>query len=343
MTTTADAPLEADVTQPTDLDDFDVFDPELVGDGEDYIQSGIAPSGEGDFEYPLTSFVPKCSPMADKRSIPSEAAVWIIPDLDNRVVVRGVKIFKTTFQDKVLPGYNMLFVRVDRRTDQPNPTKLQEAILRTVVAKFPGPDGLPRIPQIALVPILRLREGRWLPSIGELNMTALAAAEKANADAEDMSDGMLSLKTRPIALWRPADDNKVVNARIVKRLEEDYDELVASFADRMIDVPDYIKKRGIATEKYWAQQWRNHAQGLTGGSADSAATPEEQFVDAAMNLSTAQLRTILIDADIPLGTSKTKQALLTLATENMARVSAEVLKLAAMMTAGDDDSASVPF
>lgn len=312
---------------------------------DDYFQDGRAERGDGEFEYPLTSFVPRVDPPPDGKGIPDGAVRWIVPDITNVKWVRTVKIFKSTFQEKIPPGYNMLFIRVDPHTRRANPTPLQEAIMRTVVARYTTPDGLPTITQTALLPVYRLTEGQWRATVAEMSAAALDAIIEANDLMEDATNGALSLATRPIAVWRPkGGDNRTVNARIDKTMVGSMDDIRSIPG---VDLRQYVRVRAVATEKWWAQAWRNHVNGVTGTSADAEAPTEtEQFVDACLDLTSAQLRKILEDNLIGLGGARTKQALVALITENKdsGHVFTDVMAIHKMMTEpSEPDPSEVPF
>jgi hypothetical protein len=297
-----------------------------VTEGTDLFQSGIKERGDSEFAYKLTSFIPKATTPASGTGYPSEAAFWIIPDLNDVVIVRQVKMFELTFLSKVPPGYNALYLRVDRNND-PNPTDLQSAIWDCVVAKYKGFDGRATAGQTYLLPVLRMnKEFKWEPVIGEMGVLAYNEIKKTVAAADDMSDGRITLKTRPIAVWRSG--NKEVTARFDKSFKDgEVERLVKEFESEMPNPREYVRIRAVATENFLKEAWQRYKD----GSPVTAATPmndQERYVEAVMNLSTIQLQGLMKDHEIIVNGSRSKMALVDLALENRDVLEPAVLALA---------------
>ena len=303
-----------------------ITDSDVVTTGEDLFQSGVKERGDTDFQYKLTSFVPKATTPGSGSGYPSEAAYWIIPDLNDVVIVRQVKMFELTFLTKVPPGYNALYLRVDRNND-PNPTDLQAAIWDCVVAKFKGFDGRAAATQTYLLPVLRRnKEYRWEPVIGELGITSYTEIKKTVAAADDMSDGRITLATRPIAVWKSG--QRETTARFDKAFDEkDVQALVKEFKDEMPNPREYVRIRAVATENFLKQAWQQYKD----GSPVTAATPmndQERYVEAVMNLSMLQLQGILKEGGIALNGSRSRMALIDLVVENRETLEPAVLAMA---------------
>ena len=284
-----------------------------ITDGEDLFQSGEKEGfGDGEYEYVLTAFVPACTPSKDSKQAPTGAALWVIPDINDVKYVRTLKIFKMTWLEKIPASYNTLFVRPDR-DNNPNPTPLQKTVIDSTISKYTDKDGVPSISQTVLIPIINLYEGKPVVTIGELSNACYKALVKFNNEADDTTDGIVTTKTRPVYLWREGKGSKVIYGfRFYKGEEHNVKDLLAKH--EMMDVKEYVKKRAVATEKWFDSKRKAYLAGELGSAEDATLTDTEAYIDAVMELSTPVLKTVLSEAGLDIAGLRTKQALIDLAT-----------------------------
>lgn len=273
--------------------------------------------GDREYEYPLTAFVPKAPTPAGTRTIPAEAAYWIIPDLQDVVLVRLVKAMSTTYFTKVPASYNELYLRVNKG-NQPDPTQFQAAVWSAVLTKYPDKNGKAPASQMYMLPVLRRYNGEWAPAIGELSVTAYRELQKAAAEADDLSDGRIGFKTHPVAIWKPA--LKEVTARFDRSFNgtgsESVQGMLGKFREDMLRPRDYILLRSRLTEKWHREQWAKFTNGETVAVAEDSLTDQEKFVEEVMELGTPVLKRILSDCNISIGGARTKIALADLVINN---------------------------
>lgn len=282
-------------------------------DGEDLFQSGPSEGyTEGEYEYQLTAFVPKCNKPKDSRTVPTGAALWIIPDLADVKYMRTLKLFKMTWLEKIPASYNVLYVRPGA-DNRPNPTPFQKEIIRSTISRFTDDNGLPQVGQTVLIPIINLYDGQQIPTIGEMSNACYKELVKFNDAADDNTDGMMTTKTRAIYLWR--EGQKEYGFKFHKGDDIDVKAVLAEVGDDVPDVKAYVKKRAVLTEKWLFKKWTDWKNGvLTGGADDGAPeTRSEQYVDALMDLPTPVLKTVLTDAGLSITGLRSKQALVDLA------------------------------
>jgi hypothetical protein len=263
--------------------------------------------GEGprDWEYPLTSFVPSV-PSEIGGPIPSKAAYWIIPDINNVQLVRMMKVFKTTFVNKVPPGFNSVYLRVNRQ-NQLNPTEFQESLRKSVQTKFPDKDGMASVAQTYYLPVINFYDDKWEVSIAEISVKAYNEIKKEIARADDMSDGRTTPLTRPIAIWKPA--QREIEVRFDKKFDGSVKELIAQYKDDMIDPKAYIKLRSSLTEKWFRDQWRKFNDGNAPVIDDTDYTPNELFAQKVRDLDSPTMKRVLSEAGVKLNGAKNKIAL----------------------------------
>jgi hypothetical protein len=300
MSTTTDNPYQLD----HDYDQEELFQSEPVEFGGD---------GPRDWEYPLTSFVPSALSEIGSRDIPTKAAYWIIPDVNNVQLVRMMKVFRTTFVNKVPPGFNSVFIRVNRQ-NQLNPTDFQDSLRASVLTKFPDKDGHASIAQTYYLPVINRYDDKWTASLAELSVKGYNAIKKEIASADDNSDGRITPRTRPIAIWKPA--QREIEVRFDKKFDGSVKDLIEQYADDMIDPKAYIKLRSALTEKWFREQWRKFNDGNAPVIDDTDFTPSELFAQKVRDLDSPTMKRVLAEAGIKLNGARNKIALEELLLEN---------------------------
>ena len=267
-------------------------------DGDDLIQSAERTiEDKRDWLYPLPTFIPTLDKQPDD-AIPAKAARWIVPDLNNVIIVSMVKVMSTTFMEKVPASFNELFLRVDR-TNKVDPTPLQRDIWESVTnVKYRGANGLQSVQQMYLLPVLRKSaEGdgadAWVPCIAELSSIAYRALKREHARLDDATDGIASLSNRPVVLWKIRNEKGATDCRIETKDKTSYDIAMMAHKNAIPDPRAYLKVRAKATEEFFKQAYENSRQG--GGAAVGEVGAQERYIDAVTKLTTPQLRGLMAD------------------------------------------------
>ena len=306
-----------------DLPNYDDLDlPDEITSGDDLVQSGVREfnnDGDQEYAYTLTAFIPK-APTPDV-GIPAEAGYFIIPDINNAIIVTQVKLFKVSFIDKVPAPYNSLYLRVDR-TNRPNPTEFQHKVWKQVVSNYQNAEGLANPSQVYLLPVLNRYKGEWRAQVGEFGVTAYNEVKKVNASTDDMTDGKINLGTRPIAVWK--DGKKSVTARFDKGADVSVTEMIAQFKADLPDVRAYVKLRAVHTEKYLLDAWKRFKDGTVAEFNDELS-PDQRFNDAVNSLKTSQLVAILKEHGHKVTIKTDRMDLIDLVNDHMEDLEAAVL------------------
>lgn len=300
-----------------------------VTDGDDLIQTGERGIEEQrDYLYPLPTFVPTLDRLPED-AVPDKAARWIVPDLNNVIIVSMVKVMSTTFLPKVPASYNELFIRVDRN-NRVNPTPLQRDIWESVTGiKYRGANGLATVQQMYLLPVIRYagpsKEGKigiageWVPCIAELSTLAYRALKKEHARLDDATDGIASLATRPVVLWKIRNEKGATDCRIETKEKTIREEVMKVHGDSLPNPREYLKVRAKATEEFFRQAYENSREG--GGGVVGEVGAQERYIDAVTTLTTPQLRGLLGDK------TGSRQALIDAAIERREELEKQVLLL----------------
>lgn len=280
--------------------------------------------GEREYAYPLTSFIPKATTPSTGTGIPPEAAYWIIPDINDVVVVRQLKMFETTFIVKVPAPFNTLYCRVGR-DNRPNLTDFQDQIRQSIITQYKDKDNHAPLQQVYLLPVIRRYKGEWDASLAEVGITAYAAIKEAIVNADDISDGRVNLSTCPIGIWKSG--KRETTVRFDKKSGVDVPEMVERFAPLMPKAREYVKIRSKETEEYLRKAWKEWTESgkRVEAGVPSELSAQERYAEAVMNLSTAQMRGILKTAGIDSKEAKTKPALHDLVLAHQDELEAEVL------------------
>lgn len=313
------------IVQPELFDDLEVYG------GDELFADGFYEGGSQEYAYPLTSYVPFALTPADRKAFPAEAVRWIVPSLDRAVIVRMVNIFSTVSIPKVPAPFRHLYLRMDRR-GRINPTPLQEAIWDTVVSKNSDDDGRAKPRQVAMLPVLRYNaeNDQWVPSIAELGKMAWDELRERNADTDDATNGLVSIRTRPIMMWK-SKDGKTITVRFEKTFDGDVQEIVSKAV--LLDAKQYVGTRAKITEEWFKTQYTQAPE----AAVDGTMTDRERFTDAARNLTTVQLRGILKSAGVEVESNASKMQLLDLVQEHQEETMASVMDL------GTIDENNPPF
>jgi hypothetical protein len=307
--------------------------------GEDLVQDGEATGDKGEYAYTLPAFVPRSSTASDATTAPSEAATWIIPDIDAAEYFRAKKVFKTTWLDKVPASFNLLFIRVQQR--KPDPTPFQAALLNTVVSKFTQPGDELKVSQVVLLPVINLYEGEAISTLAEMGVEFYKELKKQVAKTEAITNGSISNRTHAFRVWRgPKQRDYGVLPDVkapwdVKRLLSEY---------QPVNPIEYVKIRAVLTEQWWLDKWKAYRSGET-TTFSGGATREERFIDAVSTLPTARLKQILAQNGIKTEANN-RAAYIEAAQNNMEAVESAVLTTtAALSETGSDKHAEseVPF
>jgi hypothetical protein len=287
-------------------------------------------AGERDYEYPLTAFIPKSYGTSG-----DDAAVWIIPDINDVVVVRQIKMFETTFIPKVPPAYNVLYCRVDR-TNRPNLTDFQDQVRQSVVSQYKGKDGLVPLQQVYLLPVIRKlpvkqdappvvgSKDEWAPAIAEVGVTAYAEIKRAIATADDLSDGRITPLTRPMRIWKSG--QREITVKFDRNSDADVPALIKEHRKNLqLEPREYVKLRATHTEAYLRAQWAAYKSGGSPVAAHTEISDRERYVEAVMNMTTAQMKALLQQHGISIAGAKAKPGLIELMLDNRDACEAEVL------------------